>query len=55
MALFDLPLEILLLTGNRFENIPREIRNLSSTLTELVMMTDWPIYFHKFRIWATIS
>uniref|UniRef100_A0A1I7WPN6 Leucine-rich repeat protein soc-2 homolog n=1 Tax=Heterorhabditis bacteriophora TaxID=37862 RepID=A0A1I7WPN6_HETBA len=35
VALFDLPLEILLLTGNRLETIPREIRQLSSTLTEL--------------------
>ncbi|CAI4226315.1 unnamed protein product [Auanema sp. JU1783] len=35
LALFELPLCILLLTGNRLDTIPREIRQLSSTLTEL--------------------
>ncbi|KHJ97835.1 leucine Rich repeat-containing domain protein [Oesophagostomum dentatum] len=36
LSLFELPLEIVLLTGNRLESIPREIRQLSSTLAELV-------------------
>ncbi|CAJ0583368.1 unnamed protein product, partial [Mesorhabditis spiculigera] len=33
--LFDLPIEILILSGNWFEHIPREIRQLSCTLYEL--------------------
>ena len=36
VCLFDLPIEILLLSGNRLESVPREIRQLSTTLTELV-------------------
>ncbi|VDM54821.1 unnamed protein product [Angiostrongylus costaricensis] len=35
LGLFELPLEIILLTGNRLESIPREIRQLSTTLAEL--------------------
>ncbi|CAJ0609525.1 unnamed protein product [Cylicocyclus nassatus] len=35
LSLFELPLEIVLLTGNRLDSIPREIRQLSSTLAEL--------------------
>ncbi|VDM74907.1 unnamed protein product [Strongylus vulgaris] len=35
LSLFELPLEIVLLTGNRLDSIPREIRQLSSTLSEL--------------------
>ncbi|MCP9263357.1 Leucine-rich repeat and calponin-likey domain-containing protein 3 [Dirofilaria immitis] len=34
-ALFSTPLQILLLTGNRLEYIPREIRQLSNSLREL--------------------
>ncbi|VDM95399.1 unnamed protein product, partial [Thelazia callipaeda] len=34
-ALFTVPLEILLLTGNRLESIPREIRQLSNSIREL--------------------
>ncbi|VDN85476.1 unnamed protein product [Brugia pahangi] len=34
-ALFSMPLQILLLTGNRLEYIPREIRQLSNSLREL--------------------
>ncbi|EJD73843.1 hypothetical protein LOAG_18764 [Loa loa] len=34
-ALFSIPLQILLLTGNRLEYIPREIRQLSNSLREL--------------------
>ncbi|VDM92957.1 unnamed protein product, partial [Litomosoides sigmodontis] len=34
-ALFSIPLEILILTGNRLEYIPREIRQLSNSLREL--------------------
>ncbi|CAJ0935604.1 unnamed protein product, partial [Mesorhabditis belari] len=35
LGLFDLPIEILLLSGNRLDTVPKEIRQLSSTLTEL--------------------
>ncbi|EYC39063.1 hypothetical protein Y032_0678g1447, partial [Ancylostoma ceylanicum] len=34
LSLFELPLEIMLLTGNRLSSIPREIRQLSTTLVE---------------------
>ncbi|KIH68989.1 leucine Rich repeat-containing domain protein [Ancylostoma duodenale] len=36
LSLFELPLEIMLLTGNRLSSIPREIRQLSTTLVEFV-------------------
>ncbi|ETN73941.1 leucine Rich repeat-containing domain protein [Necator americanus] len=35
LSLFELPLEIVLLNGNRLDSIPHEIRQLSSTLAEL--------------------
>ncbi|PAV78493.1 hypothetical protein WR25_09550 isoform D [Diploscapter pachys] len=34
-CIFELPLEILLLAGNQFDSIPREIRQLFTSLTEL--------------------
>jgi hypothetical protein len=41
-ALCVLPLEVLLLGNNRLEYIPREIRQLADTLTELVGHRDSP-------------